>query len=202
MQRGLFDTNSSGNAPSVLPGGGSGLRNGTSKTSGYVVYIQCDHILTTCFTACFTICLTVYLRLCLLLIEHRGPSTDHIAMWDPPPNVFSEHELFAIYRQNPMVKSYNRLSVQGFEFIAFNPRRRYDSSTAWVATDDDPFLCRVNRFVEVAPCCHPDCERVVVVEIKRFEVKTNVMNRVVSAVMSNTAVTEYISASSLLLRLS
>ena len=118
-------------------------------------------------------------------------------MWDPPPNVFSEHELFAICRQNPVVKSYNRLSVQGFEFIAFNPNRRYDSSTAWVATDDNQFLCRVIRFVEVAPCCHPDCEPVVVVEIKRFEVKTNVRNGVVSAVMLNTAVTEYITASSL-----
>ena len=98
----------------------------------------------------------------------RGPSEEHVASWVPSPGDFSEHERTALLRQNPLVRTYKKLSVQSFEFIGFDKRRVYDSSAAWVNTGGDSFLCRVWRFFSVAPCCHADCQPVRVAEIQRF----------------------------------
>ena len=72
-------------------------------------------------------------------------------MWSPPPNTFTEHEASAILRHTPVVDVYNRISVQGFEFVGYNPKRKYDSSAVWVSSGGNVFLCRVLRFFEVAP---------------------------------------------------
>ena len=94
------------------------------------------------------------------------------------------------------------ISVQGFQFIGFNARVKYDSSAVWVSVGRGralPFLCRALRFFSVSPCCHPDCEEEFVVEILRFETKkdSSVPGGFTCTVRRNQGC-EYVSASSLM----
>ena len=90
--------------------------------------------------------------------------------------------------------------MQGFEFVGYNPKRKYDSSAVWVSSGGNVFLCRVLRFFEVAPCCHPECEVELVAEVLRFQTK-NVsppMPGEFEAEMKADQKLEYVSTSSLL----
>ena len=108
-------------------------------------------------------------------------------------------EAMAILRHCPVVRVHKKISVQGFEFIGYNPTRNYDSSAAWVSSEV-PFLCRVQRFFEIAPCCHPDCETEVMAEVVRLESEKlpPSMPCNVIAQVDKDQPCEYISASSLL----
>ena len=106
-----------------------------------------------------------------MFIECKVPESEHLALWSPPPNTFTEHEASAILRHTPVVDVYKRISVQGFEFVGYNPSRKYDSSAVWASSGGNVFLCRVLRFFEVASCCHPECEVELVAEVLRYQTK-------------------------------
>lgn len=135
-----------------------------------------------------------------IYIEFDVPDSVHLASWSPPPGAFTEHEATAILRHSPIVDVHKKISVQGFSFIGYNPTRKYDSSAAWVSTSDTPFLCRVLRFFDVSPCCHPDCEVELMAEIVRFEsmkLPASMPCSFIAKVDKGQAL-EYVSASSLL----
>ena len=87
--------------------------------------------------------------------------------------------------------------MQGFVFIGYDKRRLFDSSVVWI---DDDTLCRVLRFFEVAPCCHPDCKSEFVAEVLRSEMKTvrNAPYSGKTARMRRNQEVEYVSVASIM----
>lgn len=120
-----------------------------------------------------------------------------LALWDPPPGVFSEHEGIAIQRHAPFVKTWRRISVQGTVYVGFSRSRNFDSSAVWITTGDGPRLCRVHQFIEVAACCHEDCEKELLVQIDRFERKRDHVSGAYTYSVIEDKPPEYISASSI-----
>ena len=136
---------------------------------------------------------------CICDVEYREPSPEHIGAWEPPPDVFSEHEMQAILGPSPVVQTYKTITIQGFEFKTYSKHRRSDSSTAWAKTTDGPCLVRILSVVKTPPCTYKDCKSAVVVEVQRFTMGHNrVRNGPPVASMKPNTVAEYMYAACLL----
>ena len=105
-----------------------------------------------------------------MLACDNAPEPEDLDSWEPPGH-FTEHEKIALLRHCPIAKVWKKISVQGFSIVKYDPRRNYDSSACYVSGPNNTrFLCRVLNFIEIAPCCHLDCEeeQLLLVEIKRY----------------------------------
>ena len=104
---------------------------------------------------------------CSLTSELKVPEDQHLACWNPPEGVFTEHERTALLRHCPIVRQWRKVSVQGFNFLVYNSKRNYDSSTAWI-DGPSPYLVRIQCIWEVAPCCLEDCSDALIIGYIRF----------------------------------